>query len=171
VAMSGPGENILIRRASLDDAHACSKYMSILADENLQQLSGLRPTPEQERAFLQKASDECALVLLAMNGADVIGTLDLWRGESAIKRHSARLGMSLLAPYWRRGLGRELLQRAIIEAKQWADFCRIDLEVSPTNEQAIRLYESAGFVREGTIRKAVHLRSEFRDLVRMALVW
>ena len=153
--------DIVIRVASLDDAAALSKYMNALADENLEQLSGLRPSPEQERDFLQKASENGrAFVLVAWDRADIIGVLDLWPGEMPFNRHAGRLGMSVLAPYRRRGIGRRLLEHAIERTKQLPDFCRIVLDVAPANEPAISLYESVGFVREGSMKKAAIFRAD-----------
>lgn len=165
-------EDIVIRRATLDDAQALSDYMNALADENLEQLSGLRPAPEEESKFVRKADEaECASILIALDGMRVVGLIDLWGGTGSHNRHTGRLGMSVLAPYRRKGIGRALLNRVVEEAKTWPDFCRIELEVVPWNEPAIRLYETAGFVLEGTKRNAGRLRGKLTDLMLMALVW
>ena len=97
--------------------------------------------------------------------------LDLWAGEKPINRHAGRLGTSVLAPYRRKGIGWRLLDGAIHEAKNWPGFCRIELEMVPWNEPAIRLYESVGFTTEGSKRKAAILAGKTVDLVQMALVW
>ncbi len=164
--------DFIIRQASPNDAEVLSEYMNALADENLEQLSGLRPSPEEERSFLRKASENGrAFVLIALAGASVIGMLDLWSGEKLYNRHTALLGMSVLAPYRRKGIGRKLVQSAIDETRKWPGFCRTELHVTPWNEPAIRLYESAGFLREGTMRKAANLRGRTTDLILMSLVW
>jgi len=76
-----------------------------------------------------------------------------------------------LQRYRRKGIGRRLLAAAIQQAKQWPGFCRIELDVVPWNVAAIRLYESAGFVHEGTRRKAANYRDAPHDVLMMALVW
>ncbi|MCH8858152.1 MAG: GNAT family N-acetyltransferase, partial [Proteobacteria bacterium] len=66
---------------------------------------------------------------------------------------------------------RKLLATAICESKAWPGFCRLELDVVPSNEPAIHLYDSMGFVREGTKRKAAKYHGKPVDLILMALVW
>ena len=49
-------------------------------------------------------------------------------------------------------------------------FLRIELSVASINEKAIRLYEKAGFEKEGILKKFTYLESEkkFLDEVMMA---
>lgn len=164
--------NVTIRRAAPGDAEALSRYMNALADENLPQLSGLRPTPEEEHNFLDKAlRNPHAFILIALIGATIVGVLDLWPGDQAYNRHVGRLGMSVLAPYRGKGIGRRLLERAIGDAKSSPEFRRIELDVAPGNARAIRLYESVGFLSEGTMRQAAIFRGQMTDLIRMSLIW
>ena len=163
---------VAIRRATLEDAEGMSGFMNALADEGLDTITGLRPTVEEEKEFLEKASSkERALFLLAVDSRLVVGMLDLWAGEKRSTRHTGRLGMSVLKPYRNRGVGRRLLEAAIQEAKRWEDFCRIELDVAPWNAPALRLYQSAGFAREGIKNKAIDFRGKPEDLVLMALTW
>ena len=167
-----PASNIVIRRAAVDDAEALSNFMNVLADETLDTIPGLRLTPEEERELLQKASDkERAFALLALDGTHIVGTLGLWAEEEPHVRHGGRLGMSVLAPYRRKGTGRKLLKTAIRESKAWPGFCRVELDVVLWNEPAIHLYGSLGFVREGIKRKAVKYHGKPDDMILMALVW
>jgi RimJ/RimL family protein N-acetyltransferase len=164
--------NVVMRRAVVDDAEALSKFMNALADEKLDTISGSRFSPEEEREFINRASKNGrAFLLIALNGHEVIGMLDLWAGDRPHSRHMGRLGTSVLAPYRGKGVGRELLERAIDEARKWPGFCRIELDVVPWNTPAIRLYESVGFVREGTRRKGAVFGDKTIDLIQMALVW
>lgn len=164
--------NIVIRRATIDDAEALSNFTDILADEQLDTIAGLRFSPEEERDFLQKASDkERAFVLIALDGMRIVGMLNLSAAIELHYCHAARLGMSVLAPYRRKGTGRKLMETAIGESKAWPGFCRIELDIVPWNEPAIRLYDSLGFVREGMKRKAAKYHGKPVDLILMALVW
>jgi RimJ/RimL family protein N-acetyltransferase len=109
--------------------------------------------------------------MVALSGHDIVGVLDLWAGDKPHNRHVARLGTSVLADYRRRGIGRRLLRSAIREATAWPGFCRIELDVVPWNAAAIRLYQSEGFVHEGTKRKAINIAGKMADLNVMARVW
>ncbi|HWO18812.1 MAG TPA: bifunctional GNAT family N-acetyltransferase/class I SAM-dependent methyltransferase [Kofleriaceae bacterium] len=70
-----------------------------------------------------------------------------------------------------RGIGRQLLDAAIGVGFQYLDLQRIELEVYVDNAAAIRLYERAGFVREGTkrrnaIRDGVHVDGHVMALLK-----
>ena len=165
-------QSVAIRRANSDDANALSQFMRKLADEGLDTIGKLRPTAQEETAFISAAEKNGrAFILVAVVGRDVVGVLDLWAGEKSSSRHAGRVGVSVLASYRRQGIGRALVEKALVEAKGWPDFCRVELEVVPWNEPAFRLYQSTGFVVEGTKRKAVVLDGKATDLVQMALIW
>jgi L-phenylalanine/L-methionine N-acetyltransferase len=163
---------VVMRHAAIGDAEALSKFMDAIADEKLDTISGLRFSPEEELQFIEKAAKNGrAFLLIALDAHEVIGMLDLWAGDKPHNRHMGRLGTSVLAPYRRKGIGRKLLENAIDDARKWPGFCRIELDVVPWNTPAIRLYESVGFVREATKRKAAVFGDKVIDLVQMALVW
>ena len=58
----------------------------------------------------------------------------------------------------------------IIEYAKQNGFLRIELSVASINEKAIRLYEKAGFIKEGTLKKFTYLKSEnkYLDEIMMA---
>lgn len=164
--------SVEVRRATVADANVLSAYMDALADEKLDTVSGQRFSPEEETDYLRRAQDcERAVFLIAMDGQKVVAVLDLWAGEKAYNNHAGALGMSVLASHRQRGLGRRMLRAAIEVAKSWPGFCRIELEVVPWNDTAIRLYESEGFFHEGRKRSAVNFRGTPEDLLVMGLVW
>ena len=83
----------------------------------------------------------CFFVLL--DGAKIIGTVALNR-ESA---SSCELCRMYLAPEYRRqGLGRLLLDKAVTEAKS-RGYTEMHLKTAAVLVEAIRLYESIGFVK------------------------
>lgn len=59
------------------------------------------------------------------------------------------------------GLGSKMFGEVIELAKQ-RQIKRIELSVATHNERAIRLYEKAGFQKEGILRKYTHLKQEGR---------
>lgn len=78
--------------------------------------------------------------------------------------HIVYLGGVAIDPvYAGKGYGLTLMQE-IIAFSQHQGFLRIELSVATINEKAIRLYEKAGFVQEGVLRKFSFLRSENRFL-------
>jgi putative acetyltransferase len=129
------------------------------------------PSAEEEEEWLGKARARRAFFLLALEGPEVIGMLDLWAGDRRGTEHVARLGMSVARRWRGKGLGRRLLEQALADARQWPDLCRVELEVVHWNAPAINLYRRMGFVVEAAKAKAINLRGRPEDLLLMSLVW
>lgn len=84
--------------------------------------------------------------------------------------HIVYLGGIAVHPFFAgKGEGIKMMQEIIEYAKQ-NGFLRIELSVASINERAVRLYEKAGFVKEGLLKKFTYLKSEnrFLDEVMMA---
>jgi ribosomal protein S18 acetylase RimI-like enzyme len=163
---------IIIRRATIDDAEALSRFTHEIADEGIDTVSGQRHTVDQERASLEQTNaEERAFFLIALDGPRIVGLLNLRGEKKPHYRHAGRLGMAVARPYRRMGIGRRLLETAIQETKGWPGFCRMELIVAPWNAPAIELYRSMGFVQEGIMRKGANLRTAPHDMILMALVW
>jgi putative acetyltransferase len=101
--------------------------------------------------------------LIAAAAADdrALGYLYLDGGTGRWRR-IASLVMAVRDDVAGHGIGRKLLDAAIQVGFQYLDLQRIELEVYVDNPAAIRLYERAGFVHEGTkrrnaIRDGVHV--------------
>jgi putative acetyltransferase len=62
-----------------------------------------------------------------------------------------------------KGYGYDMLMEIIQHVKE-KGFLRIELSTASTNGRAISLYEKAGFVKEGILRKYSYLESEDRFL-------
>lgn len=108
--------------------------------------------------------------MLALNSKnDVVGWCDIVRDQREGYTHRGTMGMGLLPDYRGQGLGEKLL-RATIDAAVKMGMERIELEVYPSNERAIRLYEKLGFRIEGTKRKARKIDGKYEDDHFMALI-
>ena len=84
--------------------------------------------------------------------------------------HIVYLGGIAVHPFFAgKGEGIKMMKEIIEYAKQ-NGFLRIELSVASSNEKAIRLYEKAGFVKEGLLKKFTYLKSEnkYLDEVMMA---
>ena len=78
-------------------------------------------------------------------------------------------GVAIHPSFAGKGEGLKMLEKIKEYAKQ-NNFLRIELSVASINEKAIRLYERAGFVKEGLLKKFTYLKNEkkFLDEVMMA---
>jgi RimJ/RimL family protein N-acetyltransferase len=128
------------------------------------------PSLESTRGFVRSILGGAGVQLLAVQPNDVVvGWCDIVRNPHEGFRHVGRLGMGLLPHYRGRGLGRQLVARAIRAACQ-AGIERVELEVFASNERAIALYRALGFVTEGIKRRARKLDGQYEDNVFMALL-
>src|ERR1017187_300915 len=141
---------IAIRPAKVFDAPAMSEYMAALIAERLDTISvRICPSVEEEREWVLRSQiSDRMLILLALDGEEVIGILDLSAGDPPDNRHAGRFGMSVAKAWRGRGIGRKLLSAAIAATREWPGFCRIELECVGWNQAGIRLYESLGFQLE-----------------------
>ena len=107
-------------------------------------------------ARLDPAPDSPMVVLGAFAEEVLVGTVGL-NFEVRIKaRHKALLIGMMVAPAWRgRGVGRDLVQAALAQARLRAGVVLVQLTVTATNRAARTLYERCGFVEFGVEPKAV----------------
>lgn len=69
-----------------------------------------------------------------------------------------------------KGYGTEAVQLLLGFAFGDLNLNRVYLHVFGTNEAALRTYEKVGFMREGTLRKAVYVDGEYIDVVVMGIL-
>jgi RimJ/RimL family protein N-acetyltransferase len=101
------------------------------------------------------------------DGDRLVGTCQL---HSIDRRHgSAELQIRIgERDVWGQGLGREAVGLLLDHGFEQLALHRIHLHVLATNERAMRLYERAGFRREGVLREAALIDGHRTDLIVMA---
>jgi ribosomal protein S18 acetylase RimI-like enzyme len=108
-----------------------------------------------------------AVHVVAVVDGEVIGWCDLRPKTAPTLRHSAVLGMGIVAAYRRRGIGSRMLATTLELA--WArGIRRAELNVRSDNAPAIALYRRFGFVEEGTCRNYIHIDGVDYDALLMA---
>ncbi|HEY8393585.1 MAG TPA: GNAT family N-acetyltransferase, partial [Thermaerobacter sp.] len=99
----------------------------------------------------------------------VVGEISLHPYEGA-RRHAAVFGMSVHDAYQGRGVGTALLEACLDLADRRLLLDRVELNVYPDNEPALRLYRKFGFQEEGTMRRAALRDGRLVDLLAMARI-
>jgi ribosomal-protein-alanine N-acetyltransferase len=116
--------------------------------------------------FLYYAARGYAGFFVAEHRGEVAGYILTRRtGLFARPRRGGITSVAVGQAYRRRGVGRQLAAAALDFLRRWGAR-QVDLEVSVTNEPAIRLYESLGFRRE---RPLPSYYGEAQDGMRMSL--
>jgi ribosomal protein S18 acetylase RimI-like enzyme len=91
-----------------------------------------------------------SFMLSAWMGAHLVGNVDLHAAGASFSAHVGEVGLGVLQGYQGLGLGRILTERLIALAEEQG-ILNLTLRVRTFNTRAIRLYESVGFVRVGTL--------------------
>jgi RimJ/RimL family protein N-acetyltransferase len=126
------------------------------------------PSFVRTRRFVLDSLKAGAIHVVAVAGHDeVIGWCDLRPKGAAALRHSAVLGMGLVAPYRGQGLGSRMLA-ATLDAAGQAGLQRAELVVRADNAPAIALYRRFGFELEGTLRDYLRVDGVSHDALQMA---
>lgn len=150
---------IAIRRAEPGDAQALVELAGQVGSEEgawLLTTAEWRSITDERRYLRAVRRHPDAAVYLAEDGDAVVGRLSLARDVHPASAHVADLGLMVAASHRRRGVGRGLLEQAVVWA-EGAGVRKLELHVFPWNAPAIALYESFGFEREG-VRKGHYLR-------------
>ncbi|HTV01713.1 MAG TPA: GNAT family protein [Luteitalea sp.] len=143
---------ITIRDTTAADVPALAALVGAVARERryLGTVDGF--TDEQTASYLTHVRAGGGVHLVAVDGTRLVGWIDILEGPYEGLRHYGRLGMGLAEDARGRGLGAQLLQRALDDG--FTRFERIELEVFASNARAVALYRRLGFVDEGCRRQA-----------------
>lgn len=151
-------------RDNFNLVHAQTDYLLTYPEEN-------SFTAFQEAQFLKKKAESSnEIEILAEVGGCVVGMAGIESLGSKEKiRHRAEFGISVDQAYWGLGIGRALMN-VCIECAKAAGYAQLELEAVAENANALRLYESAGFVEYGRNPKGFRSRySGWQELVLMRL--
>ncbi len=126
------------------------------------------PSFVRTRRFVLDSLKAGAIHVVAVAGYDeVVGWCDLRPKSAPSLRHSAVLGMGIIAPYRGMGLGGSMLAATLERAKP-AGVTRAELIVRTDNKAAIALYRRFGFAEEGVLRDYMRIDGVAYDALQMA---
>ena len=110
------------------------------------------------------------LMLGAWRDGLLLGVVGLERDERIKVRHIGHVVSMMVRPAERgHGIGRALLEALIDAAREPAGLEMLTLTVTNANSSALRLYERTGFVRFGTLHKAIKVGARYHDKVHMVI--
>ena len=105
-----------------------------------------------------------SFTLGAFRGDRLVGAISCERDPRSKVRHLGHLvGMMVHADEQRRGVGKALLDALIARAAADDELHQLTLTVTAGNAPAERLYERAGFVRYGSLPRAIRVGGGFFD--------
>ena len=125
---------------------------------------------DEEHIIADYAASENSIFLLAFEGEELVGMLNIRGGKRKAVRHVGELGISIASGYRGQGIGTALMREAVHWARQTGILTRIQLFVFARNQRAIHLYENFGFKIEGTLHRAIFRGGEYLNDHIMALL-
>lgn len=102
----------------------------------------------------------------AIENGEVVGWCDILPKSYEGLTHVGVLGMGILKTYRGKGLGTQLLEKAVEHAKL-NGIEKVELDVYESNLGAIALYEKLGFTMEGNRIRGRKLDGEYDNIVLM----
>jgi RimJ/RimL family protein N-acetyltransferase len=107
---------------------------------------------------------EGSFTLGAFRGDALVGAISCERDARSKVRHVGHIiGMMVQSDEQGRGVGRALLDALVARASADEELHLLTLTVTAGNAAAERLYERAGFVRYGTLPRAIRTGGRFFD--------
>lgn len=115
---------------------------------------------------LSSKEDRC--VLGAWLDSSLVGMVGLQREEMRKLAHKAFIwGMYVAPGERRRGVGRQLIDHALLRAASMNGVRQVNLGVNAANVEAIALYQAAGFIPFGIERGFMLIGGELHDELHM----
>lgn len=145
-------KTMTIRDTTVEDAAAVASMIDLVARERRFLAATVGFSEESTRNFILELRSADAVHVVAELDGSLVGWCDIARLPFEGMHHVGRLGMGVKCDCRGRGIGRRLLEAALIRGS--GRFERIELEVFSSNRAAVQLYESSGFLLEGKKRAA-----------------
>lgn len=156
--VSKKGNTVTFRCLRENDLEGMLTYINtLIREDTFIGLYGEPLTHNEEKKHLEETMEsikkENKIVIVVEVNGQYVGSGDLRREPLRRKKHCGNIGISLLKIYRDEGIGKELLQTLIQEAKKMK-LLLLTLTCLENNDRALHLYEKLGFKRCGYIPNA-----------------
>jgi RimJ/RimL family protein N-acetyltransferase len=162
-----------VRRATEADASALIELRHKLFAETSYMLwepAEFTHTADHERQRIARLNSQPnSLVLLAEEGAQVVGLLSAVGGERNRLRHSATLALGVARSHWGQGIAKAMVGEAVAWSAK-AGLKRLELTVHTSNLAALSVYRHCGFEVEGLRRSSLFVDGAYVDDYLMSLI-
>jgi ribosomal protein S18 acetylase RimI-like enzyme len=144
---------VKIRPIVLKDAASYRRCYDAVAKERQYFCEHHAPPLSEVRAQMRKDLRKKSSILVAVDGARVVGFAAVYRLDLPTLSHSGRFGIGLLPAYREMGLGAKLMAGVLKMSRRKFDV--LYLEVFGKNNRARTLYKKMGFELCGRIKNYV----------------
>lgn len=160
---------VIIRRATPDDAEAISAIWEVVCAERIYTAVNRPFTPQQERDYIASLSDREGIFVAQVEGC-IVGfqSLDLWAKYTDSFDHVGTMGTIALPEWRRKGIARRLAAHTLDFARA-NGYEKVVIYVRAGNVNAQAFYRSLGFVAKGVLSRQVKIDGQYEDEVFMEL--
>jgi putative acetyltransferase len=164
-AITTPLANILIRKATADDAKRVAGVMNSVIAEGKYTIFDRPFSEEEERGFISSLGNRSAL-FIAEIGDKIAGiqSIDLFSALADSVSHVATMGTWLRSDFRGQGIGKLLAKESFSFARSHG-YRKVVIQVLADNERALCFYRSLGFREIGIAKDHVRLAGTFHDEV------
>lgn len=168
---SKKGNKVTFRYLREDDLDSMLTYINtLIREDTFIGMYGELLSREEEKKHLDETIDgmkkgEKIVIVVEING-EYAGSGDIRRETVRRKKHGANIGISLLAKYREEGIGTELLEVLIDEARTMG-LRLLTLTCFENNDRALHVYEKLGFKKVGLVPEACFYKEKYYGEVMM----
>lgn len=168
------GPRVRLRAIEKDDLPRFTAWLNDPEVRQGLQINVPLSNPQEERWYqstLERPLEEQPLVIeVDLKGQwQAVGNISLMNIDW--KERSVEVGIFIGAKtLWSQGYGRDAMRLMLRHAFQNLNLHRVFLRVYASNPRAIRSYEKAGFILEGTMRQAHFQEGRYVDVLLMSVL-
>jgi len=124
--------------------------------------------PEKEKTLISKYnSSKNSVLLVAEFENKLIGNIDITGNQRTKMFHTAMLGMGIKEAWRNKGLGRALIESALLWTKNHSNLEIVWLNVYSSNELGLNLYLNTGFNICGKLEGFFKEEEGYKDKIQM----
>lgn len=162
---------LIIRKAVEEDAKKFLEYFNIVGKETDFLgfgIEGPNVTLEEEKSCFKNSTSKNFFLIAEIEGK-IVGSCSISTNEKRVRlKHFGELGIVVLKEYWNLGIGKKLIEIALMYGKK-GGLRKVNLETRSDNLKAISLYKKLGFNEEGVITRGTLIGDKFYDLLVMEI--
>ncbi|MBI4615316.1 MAG: GNAT family N-acetyltransferase [Planctomycetes bacterium] len=166
--LDGPGGRVVLVSHDLADAEIYCRWFNdpelhhYNCDRRFTAFSLDETVDLLRRSWIETGPDCRRFAVRLLGTGRLVGQADIYQIHADSRR--ARVGLEIgEKDLWGRGLGREVLGMLLEEAFGSLDLHRVEALIYSFNLRSVRLFERAGFRREGVLRERLARDGGFHD--------
>lgn len=166
--------NIIFREPVVEDAENIVDFYNRVGGEttflSFEKDEYPMSAEELKDSITSTAASPNNIMLLALDGEEIVGIGTISSSWKIKSRHCGELGIVVDIAHQGQGVGSEIIRKLIEWCKGNGVTTRIQLDTRCDNENAVKLYEKFGFEIEGRLPNTTLLDGKYYDLYVMGMM-